>query len=800
MLFKLAAKNLKSKISNTVLVIFSISIIVAMVFAMASFRPIINDYINEYEVSTANGSDITILPNSGSSRITSYEQTSSKYKFIPTLSLYPQYGQQYVNARGMRQEDISNNKTIEIYKGTKNISNPNEVIISQSTAKKFKLKIGDTITLKSGTTTRDYYVVGIAKNKGYFIKDNPNVILGVIQDGIAHLIGETGLIYNELYVKLNKGVSTDSALAELKEKYKDFQVKRTGDNQYIKEQTDTIVAPMVVAGPIVIGLAIISYFLLFMLLNRGRKTYNKKLRQIGATKKDTVTIFFYESLIMSLIAALFGIIFGIAITALTAFGTLKSISTFKVQPIQATLIPIAGVLLSIALSFLFGAQKRKNNEKKQVNKYRDDYKAILIVAIISIVVWIVFVSVEIAIPTIRKAMAIPGILMMFIALSLMTAVFIGLFRKNKHLKNPIAKLATGSVGTQKRHTSLAVGLFVAVLITALLFSGFGVSKKIFNSYLNDFRDFAFVTNIRESAKLEDFKNKNIDYDKGTKAYWGKGEVRNGKLKFSSMVLGSADILDFVDFKYTDRSREEILEMLNKKNAVVMDSSKKELYGLKVGDKVTLNINGKDRECEVVGFVSHTLFAGNYTIMKHENIKELFGERANTFILKKPSGKNMNDFVSNIRNAMAEKNYYAVSALDAFKWEASSTNSIFNFMGFVAGAVLVFSLFLTIGMSYMERQKFKKERQIFIQVGGYSKDLLKIEILENGMLAAISSIMAIVGSVFGMMFLVDSLRLLGMLFSYTFIWWIPLVISITFFACYTIAPIVLKYGSSYNIRE
>ena len=187
-------------------------------------------------------------------------------------------------------------------------------------------------------------------------------------------------------------------------------------------------------------------------------------------------------------------------------------------------------------------------------------------------------------------------------------------------------------------------------------------------------------------------------------------------------------------------------------------------------------------------------------MKHENIKELFGERANTFILKKPSGKNMNDFVSNIRNAMVEKNYYAVSALDAFKWEASSTNSIFNFMGFVAGAVLVFSLFLTIGMSYMERQKFKKERQIFIQIGGYSKDLLKIEILENGMLAAISSIMAIVGSVFGMMFLIDSLRLLGMLFSYTFIWWIPLVISITFFACYTIAPIVLKYGSSYNIRE
>ena len=113
MLFKLAVKNLKSKISNTVLVIFSISIIVAMVFAMASFRPIINDYINEYEVSTANGSDITILPNSGSSRITEYEQSSSKYKFIPTFSLYPQYREKYINARGMKQEDIRNTKTIE---------------------------------------------------------------------------------------------------------------------------------------------------------------------------------------------------------------------------------------------------------------------------------------------------------------------------------------------------------------------------------------------------------------------------------------------------------------------------------------------------------------------------------------------------------------------------------------------------------------------------------------------------------------------------------------------------------------
>ena len=800
MLFKLAVKNLKSKISNTVLVIFSISIIVAMVFAMASFRPIINDYINEYEVSTANGSDITILPNSGSSRITEYEQSSSKYKFIPTLSLYPQYREKYINARGMKQEDIRNNKTIEMYKGTKAIKNPNEVIISKRTAQIFKLKIGDTITLKLGSITRDYYIIGIAKNKGYFIKDNPNVILGVIEDGIAHLIGETGLIYNELYAKLAKGVSPDSALGELKEKYKDFQVKKTGDNQYIKEQADTIVAPMVVAGPIVIGLAIISYFLLFILLNRGRKIYNKKLRQIGATKKETTIIFFYESFIMSLIASLVGIVLGIAITAITAFGTLKSISTFKVKPLQATLIPIAGVFLSIALSFLFGIQKKKNGERKQVNKYRDDYKLILIFAIISIVVWVVFVSVEIAIPALRKAMAIPSMLLMFITLSLLTALFIGLLRKNKYVSNPIVKLATGSVGIQKRHASLSVGLFVAILITTLLFSGFGVSKKIFSSYLNDFKDFAFVTNIRESTSLEDFKNKNIDYEQGTKAYWGKGEIKSGRLKFSSMILGSADILDFVDFKYIDKNREEILEKLNKKNAVVMDSSKKELYGLKVGDKFTLDINGEARKCEIVVFVSHTLFAGNYTIMKHENIKELFNERANTVILKKSNKKKMNEFVSNIRSSMSEKNYYAVSALEAFKWETSSTNSILNFMGVVAGAVLVFSLFLTIGMSYMERQKFKKERKVFIQLGGYSKDLFKIEILENGIVAAISSIMAIVGSVFGMMFLIDSLRILGMLFSYTFIWWIPFLISSTFFVCYTIAPIVLKYGSSYNIRE
>ena len=800
MLFKLAVKNLKSKISNTVLVIFSISIIVAMVFAMASFRPIINDYINEYEVSTANGSDITILPNSGSSRITEYEQSSSKYKFIPTLSLYPQYREKYINARGMKREDIRNNKTIEMHKGTKDIKNPNEVIISKRTAQIFKLKIGDTITLKLGSITRDYYVIGIAKNKGYFIKDNPNVVLGVIEDGIAHLIGETGLIYNELYAKLAKGVSPDSALGELKEKYKDFQVKKTGDNQYIKEQADTIVAPMVVAGPIVIGLAIISYFLLFILLNRGRKIYNKKLHQIGATKKETTIIFFYESFIMSLIASLVGIVLGIAITAITAFGTLKSISTFKVKPLQAILIPIAGVFLSIALSFLFGIQKKKNGERKQVNKYRDDYKLILIFAIISIVVWLVFVSVEIAIPALRKAMAIPSMLLMFITLSLLTALFIGLLRKNKYVSNPIVKLATGSVGIQKRHASLSVGLFVAILITTLLFSGFGVSKKIFSSYLNDFKDFAFVTNIRESTSLEDFKNKNIDYEQGTKAYWGKGEIKSGRLKFSSMILGSADILDFVDFKYIDKNREEIFEKLNKKNAVVMDSSKKELYGLKVGDKVTLNINGKDRKCEIVGFVSHTLFAGNYTIMKHENIKELFNERANTVILKKSNKKKMNEFVSNIRSSMSEKNYYAVSALEAFKWETSSTNSILNFMGVVAGAVLVFSLFLTIGMSYMERQKFKKERKVFIQLGGYSKDLFKIEILENGIVAAISSIMAIVGSVFGMMFLIDSLRILGMLFSYTFIWWIPFLISSTFFVCYTIAPIVLKYGSSYNIRE
>ena len=793
MLLKLAFKNLKAKITNTILVIVAITVMTAMAYAIISFRSIVNEFVSQHEISTKCGSDITVVANQFKP-ISEARLNPNKYKQMPALSIYPNMGGTSVNARGMKKEDIEQNKSIEMYKGKRSIENPDGVIVSKSMAKKNKLDIGSKIELELGGIKREYYVVGIAKNKGYFIKDNPNVILGINQEGISKLLGSGVPVYNEMYVNLAQGVSPKEAISELKSKFPDFDVKLSNDNKYVKEQVDTIVAPMYIAGPIVVGLAIVSFVLLLNLLNRGRKKYDRKLRQVGATKKQTKAIFLIEAFVMSILGSLIGLVLGIAVMSGIVGTTLKSLSTFKVNPIIAVLTPIVVTLLSILVISLMAIVSRKTPDKKQTRKYVKSKKGI---EITTIVVGLLFIGLLIAEMLLAKAkpfLAVINFILIFILFSGLTVLLNSTYGHNNKEKNPAVKLATHAISSQKRHMSLSVGLVISILIVSLLFGGFGISKNIFKNYTKEFDQVAMVTNIRETTKEEDFMD--ADTTNAVKMYFGKGDIQIKNKKSSTLILGSKQILEkkFINFEWKSEQR-EIGE-----DEVVLDDTKRQLYGLKIGDQIQLTVGDKTKNCKVVGFVKHTFFAGNYVIINTKTMESKFGQKANTVLLKKSDKVPMDTYMKNIRTVHKDRNYYAVPALDAFRWETSSTNSILNFMGIIATVVGIFTLLLILSMSYMERDKYKNERKKLLQVGITKKQLLRSEIFENLFTVSTASMFAILGGLVGIIFMTDALRFLGMLFDYMIIWWIPLVVAMVFILGYSLAPIVMKYKDRYNIRR
>lgn len=784
MLFKLALKNLKAKKINTILVVIAISVMTAMAYSIVSFRPIVNEFVSQHEKSTKCGSDITIVSNTFTP-ISNANLDSNKYKQIPTLSIYPNMGNASVNARGMKKEHIAENKSIEMVKGTKSIENPDGVIVSKAMAKSHKLDIGSKVELELGGLTRGFEVVGIAKNKGYFIKDNPNIVLGCNEEGISKLLGTGVPLYNEMYINLHKGVSPSGAIAEIKAKFRDFDVKMSDDNKYVKEQVDTIVAPMYIAGPIVVALAVGSFILLFTILNRGRKKYEKKLHQVGATKKQIRTIFIFEAFIMSLSGAILGVLLGLVLVVGIVGTTLKSVSTFNVNPVVIILTAIAVTVLSVLAIVIMEIVSRKTPYKKQTVKYIKSKKALVITTIVVAIIFVASLVIEMLISKVKPFFAVINLVLSFVAFSCLTLVGNSIYKFNKKEKNPTIKLATQAISSQKRHMSLSVGLVISILIVSLLFTGFGISKKIFKDYTKEFNQIALVTNIRETTNENSFLNENTT--NCAKMYFGKGDIKIKNKQASVFILGSKKVLEsnFINFEAKGSSD------INLREGVVLDDTKRQLYGIREGDKVPVTIGDKTVECKVVGFVKHTLFAGNYVIMDSKILESQFGQKANTVLLKKSTNIGMEDYIAKLRSEYRGNNFYVVPALDAFKWETSSTNSILNFMGITAASVAIFTILLIISMMYMEREKFKKERKKLSQVGMAKKSILAMEVYENLFTVINASVFANIGGILGMIFMTDAIRFLGMLFEYMLIWWIPFIVAVIFVLAYTLTPIFIS---------
>ena len=805
---KLAFRNILSKPLRSIATILAIAVVVAMTFCMISFKGAVYDYIYATETSAAGSADIVISTDSSSDRITKAEPLKALQEakdVVATLKLYATLGDEYVMVRGFEASQIETLQTINAVSGEisslKEGRNDDNVIVSEACAKHFGLNVGDMFKLSLGQRQTTCYVGAIAKGDGYFLSDAPYQIIGTTSN-FSKLITSsvTVNLCNEIYLTVKDGVSVDSVMQKIRamDEYKDLLVKEAKDDAYVNEQTQSLTAPVVLAGGAVFLLGIAIIVILFVMSEGEKVSLIAKLKIVGATKRQLVGIFIIESVILSMLGTLIGSALAVGMFVAILKITLTSATVFNISVLYLFVAGIVGFFTAILASLapVFRAFKgtiRDNQLDIEETKNRQ-----YILPIILVLLTVVSVIIEFTVESATGAMAIVSLIFAMLALASSASPLMKICAKAcKKSSAPSMKVASLDMTREKRFMRSSTLLTTGMTIAMTLFMAWSLTTSVFTTYVNQFGDMAFVTNVRESVDVDKFKQTD-GVKSATKMVWGQGEILvQGKEKTMN-ILGSKDILDMVDFEYVTPKETVYARISEDKPYVFVDIALQKLYGIKEGDVLEMTFGKESGQVIVGGVLKHELFSGNYLVVSSKTMESVFDKKVDTVLVV--SGGNVQKCVEALREEYAVNNYYVISALDAYKWDMESMNAVFDLIGTLAVVVALFIFAVTVATALIGRGVSKQSRVALLNAGMSKNTLLKTEILEHAIIALVAFCASFAVSVLLASCLIHALRLFGMYFEFMYVAWVVAVVGIAMGAGYTLIPLVLGFKKGYTVKK
>ena len=805
MTLKLALKNISSKPWRAVATIFVVAVAVSLIFAMLSFSDAVYEYLFEVETASAGDSDITIKTNSSSDRITSVdglESVEGVDRVTPTLNLLGLYKNQYVSLRGFDKGDYDTLSTMNILEGNtadldKNIDN---VVISKSMAKEYGVKVGDVLEIISGEKKINFYVVAIGEDEGYFLANSPYTIIGNVK-GVSRLIFGEQAVYNEIYLTVKDGYIIEKVIENIlaTTTYSQMTVGASEDVDYIKNHTDSMSAPVIIAGLGVYVLAMAFVVLIAFTSLGERKKLVAKLTIVGATKSQILTSFLWEVVILAFGGAIIGSILAGGVFALLLKLTLSSTISFSISFLKLYGSAVIGFITAVLATLLPIMTAMKSTVRANENEKRKKSVVAVALPIALVLVAVASVIVEFVAVGGKGALSMVNLVLVLVAVVVAVPMVLRLIATAlSKAKLPILQLSAKNVARERRHSRLQI-LTAGMTVTMLMFMAWSITTDIFTGYLKEFEDKVFVNNISSSIAETDNLDGILDIE-GVKTaipmVWKQGSLKEGGKGQPVNILGSEKTLDIVDFEYiTDESvvRDGLLTAGN----VVIDKAYQELYKINVGDTVNLEIDGKSASLKVVGITKHNLFSGNYLICSLDTLKQNFDMEADTILVVCDDASLMAD---KIRSQYAEKNYYAVEALTLYKWDAESLGSVFDLVGTLAFVMAVLVYMVLIAGAVASRSQGEKSRTAMLSAGMSKKALFGSEIVDYGLTALVSYAISFGASALMTASLIGALRLFGLYFDFMYNAGIVAIVGAVLSVGYTLIPVFARFDKGYSLKR
>lgn len=726
---KLAMANIKQKKFRSVLIILSIILSVALMYAVLSMSSS-TQKIFEHKIRKETGSaEYILLP----------EETSEK-PYLPELDFIEVKEKEYaiplVLAYGYSEiEDdkipiaftgISVNDYKTVY-GLEYIEQTSEelvgrnVLIGEQTATEYGLKLDEELIVTIAGEKYTFHITGVVEDKnnnlGY---DLGRLELVANRNTLSDILG----IQNEVsayYTKHLTGSDKASFFRELTAAYPDYTIKDVSDLDFIKQMLGMITTSLFLMVSAVIMVSAFIIYSSFKMIAIERMPLMGTLRSIGATRIMTVRILLWEGVIYGVLGGVLGNALGTVILSICMKMMLANfgVSTETISYINIEYIIIAfiiGLVLATGSALLPIMKTSKRSIRSIIfaeiinEKHLSNVKTILGFLLIltgfglflfaPLKVELILTIIGMALVTIGGAFIIPK-------LSMLLAYLLALVLK------PIYKDALGvtMVNLKNDRTMmnnimlLAMGLGVILMINNFSTT---VGSAVTDVYASGKMD-AVIFNNMNSNFIEDVSQiEDVAHVYTTKSFQDV-KANNGVIHL--MYLEGIDGDGYSEYawnEFGDYLTEDIVKEFRSRRTAIITQFVARKYELTRGDVLKMDLNGSLIDYEILEIVPSIMNNGNVTYVYEGFLAEDAGiENVQSMFLDFKDGADWKKVIQEIKELMPY-DILSIQTLEEMRdLNMQQNNGIF----FLMKAISIISMFIGIvgvfnnfTISFLSRKK------------------------------------------------------------------------------------------------
>lgn len=487
------------------------------------------------------------------------------------------------------------------------------VILSEKTANRLGLKVGDIFSVSLLNHKLDFTVISIAESDGILMKNDAIVNIGAVIEAISGanpsvaIFADSVLPFTELKIKLNEESEVDKYVALLGQDpaFSGKEIVKASDDEIHQlnfDSTVTLVTTLVITVIIILVSSIVITSALD-LLTKGRMQDMALFMLSGAHGKTLNKILYLECLIYSFSSAVLGVLLSIPMIK-----GLANIYTFGVYtPSSSALDAIIAIISAPAVILLIAFINTRKEEHLTISERLDGtakkagsslgcnlYLTFLALCALFFTVTL-FVG-----PKHRYIFGLPSALFFCSFVFAFTPFFsVSLFRLISSLvgrrKNPAPLLLTASENMTTSYPLRHTARLITVLVTLMSTLFFCIDVLITQTYS--------IVEIVDS----EYVVLGAD-DRTTDVADGMSGVNESYHIFFSRSVTTEDGVTLVSISGSENALEHINEnfrpeRLPKGNEIILAQSIIALTGKNVGDQITLKYDNNSYTFNIIDAVS-----------------------------------------------------------------------------------------------------------------------------------------------------------------------------------------------------
>ncbi|MBN1439440.1 MAG: ABC transporter permease [Anaerolineales bacterium] len=314
--------SLLEKKARTLLVLFSISISAALVFANECFARTVERGFYESGVRWSGDSDLIVETQNAvgaeewidPARLAAY---AGGFQYaqpaVRQKALYAPGGPEmhWFTILGVDVAEFDRRNPLTLHEGAFAEWSGNTVIIGQTYADLYGLRTGDVMRLELNNAEYDFRIAGVAAPRGLFLRELADGgFLLAPRETLARIFGGE---CNILFLKLRDGSQVEAVKEQLTADLPGYRVEYGVNESMIASETQTYVMPFWISSAAVVFMCMFIIFAAFHLITLELIPLIGTLRSVGATRRRINAVLIGEAAALGALGGLAGCVLGVGV-------------------------------------------------------------------------------------------------------------------------------------------------------------------------------------------------------------------------------------------------------------------------------------------------------------------------------------------------------------------------------------------------------------------------------------------------------------------------------------------------------